>query len=229
MERPTSLLKTVFATSALSFHLSHEPALGTNWPDPRGPGFSYFSFVRVCADFATHRTPPRLAWSAGVRQHASAVRGLFRGELICLHLRNVAPFRVEESNADGSAWRAALRGSAKPGVRDFLLLGDDAVPLELQDLAGVQRAKDLGVDLATQLALVGLSDGFLGMASGLCTAANFSGTPHVIFKHPTHHAEQMRAELGEMERFPFATSQQLLWRRVADASCIQEALQRILP
>ena len=34
------------------------------------------------------------------------------------------------------------------------------------------------------------------MASGICTAANLSSVPHVIFKHPHNHIKEMNKELG---------------------------------
>ena len=69
-------------------------------------------------------------------------------------------------------------------------------------MAECEPCLDLEIDLATQLALTTISDGFMGMASGLCTAANLSEVPHVIFKHPAHHSAAMAIELGSSVNFP---------------------------
>lgn len=229
--RPDRLIKAVFKSSYLRFRITSEPAATETWPAEevrRETGFSYFSFSRLKQLCPTPQDAPRLAWDPAVMQRAKAVRSLYAGKLICLHLRYTRPFAVEESNADGSAWNPVLHGNARTGVLDFLLLGDDEVPPGLRLGSGISRAVDQGIDLATQLALVTQADGFLGMASGLCTAANLSATPHVIFKHPGHHAEQMRREFGDSDHFPFATEKQRLWRKIATPEAIEEALRLIL-
>ena len=59
-------------------------------------------------------------------------------------------------------------------------------------------------------------------------AANFSATPHVIFKHPGHHEAEMDAELGGGNAFPFAVKRQWLWRRPATTEALRSALDAIL-
>ena len=54
--------------------------------------------------------------------------------------------------------------------------------------------------------------GFLGMASGVCCAANFSKVPYVIIKHPEHHKKEMLDELGQNETYEFSHSCQRLLR-----------------
>lgn len=150
------------------------------------------------------------------------------GRLICVHLRSVAPFSPEESNADGAAWNAFFKKHADVGRCNFLLIGDDPLPIGLDLRPGIIRAIDRQVSLVTQLALIGISDGFLGMASGLCAAANFSETPHVIFKHPAHHAAEMVRELGAADTFPFAGDHQKLWRREVSAAALDQAFRLIM-
>ena len=64
---------------------------------------------------------------------------------------------------------------------------------------------DLGVDLSTQLALVSLANGFLGMASGLCTAANLSETPHVILT-PRSPYRSYGERVDSADRYPFESA-----------------------
>ena len=193
------------------------------------PEFSYFSFSRISALYAQTGLKPRLQWSQLQQESALQARQHFAGRLYCVHLRSVEPFVPEESNADGAVWNAFFQRSAAIGQCDFLLIGDDPLPAGLDLRPGVTRAASsaLGLDLAAQLALIGVCDGFLGMASGLCTAANFSETPHVIFKHPAHHAAEMARELGTAQAFAFADKRQQLWRREAGAAALDEAFHLI--
>lgn len=222
--------REIFSASALPFRLAFESPPLDSWPaaDERRAGFSYFSFARLLRLYQQHQVPPRLRWSDDAAASAQAARARFSGRLICVHLRNVARYTLADSNADSAEWGPFLRKHARPGVLDFCLLGDDPVSAEISALPGVVRAAEQKLDLATQLALVGLSDGFLGMASGLCTAANLSAVPHVIFKHPAHHPAEMERELGAADRFPFAESRQHLWRRLATAAALDQALELIL-
>jgi len=191
--------------------------------------FSYFSFSRVNTLHMKTGLKPRLQWRESLLASASQVRRCFSGRFYCVHLKSVAPFDPEESNAAGPAWSAFFRQHAAEGKCNFLLIGDDPLPLGLELRPGVIRAKStpLGQDLALQLAMIGVSDGFLGMASGLCTAANFSDTPHVIFKHPKHHATEIAKELGTGKSFPFANERQQLWRADATARKIEAAFALI--
>jgi hypothetical protein len=224
------LVEKIFGHSKLSFHLTTEPAPANSWPvqsDPLAP-FSYFSFSRLLELWQTFAVKPRLAWSDAATQKARTCRRQFSGKLICVHLRNLPPFGIEESNADGASWMEFFRKYSRPGSMQFVLLGDDSLPTGMQLTTGVTRAVDQNVDLSTQLALIAQADAFLGMASGICTAANFSDTPHVIFKHPAHHQQQMIKELGDKNRFPFAASNQQLWRRLATVEALSEAMELIV-
>jgi hypothetical protein len=226
------LASAVFASSTFSFRIIPSSTAAEGWPTAAiraHAGFSYFSFSRLLTLHAETGLAPRLRWHAHPQALAQRARARFPGRLICVHPRSVAPFAAEESNAGGPTWDAFFAAHARPGSLDFLLIGDDPLPVSLTLRPGVSRAVDLGLDLATQLALVGCADGFLGLASGLCTAANLSETPHVIFKHPAHHPAEMARELGEADRFPFAGPRQRLWRRVVDAAALEEAFDLISP
>lgn len=221
------LLRRMFLTSAFNFAVASEQLLpfeGT-WPEARRrdeAGFTYYSYDRVTALHREHGLTPRLQWSAGTQAQARKMRRLFGPCLICVHLRNTAG-GATESNADFDAWHRFFRAHARPGSVEFLLLGDDPLGAGWSPVTGVHRAADSGIDLVTQLALVEQSEGYLGMASGIGCAANFSAVPHVLFKHPEHHAAAMQQELGDAERYPFFTSRQALWRREANFANLQEA------
>jgi hypothetical protein len=227
------LFEHVFASSSRRFQLLADTSAPEGaWPAPaerRGAGFSSFSFARLLSLHAASGRAPRLAWASHLSSAAAATRAAFPGKLIVVHLRRVSPFALAESNADPAAWRSFLEAHTASGRTRFLLLGDDPVPSAISLGGGIMRANNLGLPLALQLALVAHADGFIGMASGLCTAANLSATPHVIFKHPAHHPAAMRAELGDANRFPFAAPRQQLWRRPADRAALDQALDLVLP
>lgn len=225
------LADTVFASSAFTFHLHRSSSPVEGWPAASVrafPEFSYFSFSRLLNLCAENGLTPRLAWHPRQLGLAGQVRGRFPGHLVCVHLRSIAPFALEESNADGPAWSKFFEDHARPGSLDFLLLGDDPLPAGFSLCSGVTHAASIGMDLAAQLALVASADGLLGMASGVCTAANLSETPHAIFKHPAHHPAEMARELVSLDRFPFAGPRQRLWRRVVSPETLREALTMIL-
>ncbi len=225
------LLRRVFLASAYHFEVEPESVLpldGT-WPDAMRRGesdFSYYGYDRVTALHAEYGFKPRLQWSSDVQGSARRVRQFFGDRLYCVHLRNTGG-GVVESNADFEAWQRFFRAQARPGLREFLLLGDDPLGADWAPVNGVYRAADLGIDLITQLALVDQCDGYLGMASGVGCAANFSDVPHVLFKHPGHHADAMRRELGGADRYPFFNTKQALWRREADFTALQEGFSFI--
>ena len=220
----------VFGSSILPFQLVYSSTDVKGWPAlsvRSHPDFSYFSFKRLIALHQKSGIEPKLSWSAHQEALAKRARVRFLGRLICVHLRHVPPFTLEDSNADGPTWQVFFDKYAEAGVCDFLLIGDDALPAGLTLGRGVNRALDLEIDLATQLALTTISDGFMGMASGLCTAANLSEVPHVIFKHPAHHSAAMAIELGSSVNFPFAKRTQQLWRREVDSVSLDAALDLI--
>ena len=219
----------IFSSSAIRFRHSSDPAPSDTWPMKSSETeFSYFSFTRLVSLHQATGAIPRLKWKRSSQEIAICVRRRFSGKLVCVHLKNVYPYNLIESNADKAPWVTFFHRHAKEGKLNFLLLGDDSLPDGMPLSNGVSRAVDLGLDLATQLALIVYADGFLGMASGICTAANFSATPHVIFKHPAHHADEMRKELGDADKFPFATDVQRLWRRTVSVHALDEALALVM-
>jgi hypothetical protein len=232
-EAARRIAESVFGSSALEISLTENRIVGVKdeWPtaDARAKAeFSYFSYERVTQLYLEHGLAPRLTWSSTCASGARALRARFSGRLVCLHLKRVEPFLEEDSNADLSMWRTFLRAHAEPGVTDFLVLGSDDIPSDLFSICGVTSARDAGVGLAEQLCIVTLSDGFLAMASGICSVATFSSVPHVIFKHPTHHRVEMDRELGAGDRFEFSAPRQCLWRRVQSVEALAEALDLVL-
>lgn len=192
-------------------------------PERESPEFSYMSMSRVIRLWRESGMKPVLRWSPV----ADTIRPDFKGRLYTLHLKQVGEGRAEESNASPGEWESFLKKQASPGKRNFVLLGNDPVPPEIRAIPGVYVARDLGLSLVSQLRLVSRSDGFLGMASGICQAAIFSDVPYAILKHPLQHSEAMRKEVGEANHFPFARGPQYFLRRKDEAGLLGEALAAI--
>jgi hypothetical protein len=231
-DRRNLLIAAVFSGSSWAFEVLNSLSLPARnvWPSEQmraEEGFSYFQYKRVCDLYRSGGQRPRLSWNNKITEAAREVRMGFGKKLYTAHLRWNDPFTVEESNATPAAWETFLAETARPGEKEFLLLSDDPLPAGFRIPPGVFRAADLQMDLLTQLALIPVSDGYLGMASGLGASANFSEVPHVIFKHPSHHAWEMLRELGDADRYPFFHSQQALWRCEADADTLRSAWEFI--
>lgn len=204
------------------------PVAGS-WPvqnDRSKQFFSYQSFSRVVSLWKITNRFPELMWDKVVLQRAALLRDRFIGKIFTIHLKRVSD-NLLDSNADFNEWLAFFKKQAVPGKVEFLILGSDKIPQTIIDVPGVYSAEALGFSLSEQLTLVGLSDGFLGMASGLCQAAILSKVPYVIFKHPQHHADEMRRELGEHDGLPFALGNQRVLRMPANVVNINNAFQTI--
>jgi hypothetical protein len=211
--------------------------LGAGTPPPQAwptaaamsaPHFSYQFFDRVGALTAAAGRPPVLQWSPETLAAAAAVRGQSAAKLVALHMKNVPGQTEADSNAVFRHWKDFLAARAAPGTLEFIALGADAAPDDILGIAGVRSAQREAMPLPVQLALASLADGFIGMASGVCPAAVLSDVPYVLFKHPSHHVEEMERELGAGERFPFARPRQLVWRGQHATAMLQRALSVVL-
>lgn len=201
------------------------------WPLPTAMSaahFSYQFFDRISTLATALGHPPSLQWTSDTLSSAAAIREKFAGTLITLHLKNVPGQTEADSNAVFRYWKEFLAARAAPGSVEFLLLGGDAAPDDIPSIAGVRSAQREAIPLQVQLALAAHCDGFIGMASGVCPAAVLSAVPYVLFKHPSHHVEEMRRELGTGERFPFARPRQLVWRQPHTTAMLERALTVVL-
>lgn len=198
------------------------------WPTPEHlstPHFAYQAFDRSSQIYLASGIRPALHWDQGTLDSASAYRNATKGKLYTVHLKQVPGASIRESNADLTAWRTFFATNAKRDKRSFVLLGSDLIPEDIGTLSGVRLAREGGISLSVQLALVGISDGFMGMASGPSTAAVLSTVPYVILKNPSHHVAEMERELGVEESFPFSFPRQRLWRRPDSHDQLARAFQ----
>lgn len=226
---PKRIADIVFQSSSLIFNIHHGKPLGQSyWPTKElivKRHFSYYSFSRLISFYEYGGRPVRLKWKKQLIKQAKQVRNMFGKKLICIHLKRVAPYDIKESNAQITEWASFLRNNYQKA--EFIIIGDDPIPAEIKEITGVVSASDMGLDIALQLCLIHVSDGFIGMASGICNAANFSNVPNIIFKHPEHHVEDMLRELGDKDTFNFSGKHQFLWRTKATEKKLEEALNII--
>ena len=227
---PERVISIVFESSSLRFIIiKGKPETAFYWPSEEmiyEKNFSYYSFSRLINFHKSGMQPVRLAWNYLLIDEAKSIRQKVEKKLICIHLKRVAPFDIKESNADIREWKVFLSNNNQRV--SFIIIGDDPLPQEILEIENVLSANGMSMNLALQLCLVNFSDGFIGMASGICNAANFSKVPHVLFKHPEHHTDDMQRELGDSESFIFSTPKQLLLRKEGNAKRLQEALTFII-
>jgi hypothetical protein len=214
-------------TSRYQVNFTSDEAPGQSWPPATAmtsPHFSYQFFDRIGVLASALGHPPALQWAPDTLEAAAAIRRLCAGKLVALHMKNVPGQTEADSNAVFRYWKEFLAARAASGPIEFLALGGDAIPDEILGIAGVRSAQREAIPLQVQLALVSLSDGFIGMASGVCAAAVLSDVPYVLFKHPSHHVGEMERELGIGDRFPFARPRQLVWRTQHATAMLERAL-----
>lgn len=224
------IIEVIFFSSNIVFKVIYKIKSKIFWPPENLrilPSFSYFSFLRLEYLYKTTGILPRLQWKNKIISDAKIILKKFDNRLICIHLKYKYPFRLEDNNANGPIWEQFFKDHEDSNQFNFLLIGDDKLPLGLKTHKGVYRGCDFQIPLQVQLALISISNGFLGMASGICTAANLSSVPHVIFKHPYNHIKEMNKELGRKDSFSFAQINQKLWRSELNSIKINDALKLI--
>lgn len=223
------MLREVFCSSLPCAISTNVPAKDT-WPPVEAlasEGFSYKSLSRIRDLWEDSGQQPILHWPGIAVEEALAKRGQFAGEIYTAHLKQILKDGDRASNASMADWMTFLRSVVVPGKKEFMLMGLDEIPAGIYSIPGIHSASTHGLNLAAQLCFIGISSGFIGMASGVCQAAIFSRVPYVIFKHPDHHADEMQRELGDMDSFPFALPKQKLWRKLDTASNLSKALSLI--
>ena len=188
----------------------------------------YYDLYVINQVFSATGALPSLVWNDSTNRLVSLVRSQLPRQSVAVHLKNSDPYRLEESNADGSVWGAALSEFLNQRDRAVVLIGDDPIPPEIDAGKGLIRGADLGLNLGLQLALVGKCCGFVGTASGIACAAIYGRNPYVVFKHPSHDAIQMEAELGDGNRLSFSQEGQEIRRSEPDSQEVWSAMEAMV-
>ncbi len=188
---------------------------------------SYQSFERILYLNKLIGKKPCLKWGLKQIQEAKSFLSRYLGKIFIVHLKNVAPYNTEESNANLSEWFSFFKKHAIRGKYNFVLIGRDEASKEITQIPGIISANKENISLFSQLAMIPQANGFLGMASGLCQGAILSNTPFVIFKHHKHHPDIMKKELDSSKGFSFCNSNQQIWRKIDSIDNIEKAFKVI--
>lgn len=170
---------------------------------------------------------PRISWKEELIEQAVAARDKLPNEVITVGLKHVKHLTECDSNAGGADWSEALRRIAACSEVGIVLAGQDPLPRHFGRPSDIPCTLLRQGSLVDQLVFISVSDCYLGMASGLASAAMFTLTPLAIFKHPQHDAEQMLHEFGEREVVPLWHDRQVLVRRLPTPDRIVEAWMRV--
>jgi hypothetical protein len=130
---------------------------------------------------------------------------------IVVHLKNSST--DTQSNANQESWIKLFKDceDKELPVR-FVLIGNDTYDTRLLNCSNVVLTKTNGGCIELDLSLISMSLLFMGMASGPCNMALFSGVPYLIWKHPHHHAKEMEREFQGHSQFIFANENQKFMR-----------------
>jgi len=94
----------------------------------------------------------------------------------------------------------------------FILIGNDPYGPRYQQCPNVSLAQADQGGLLFDLSMIQACFMFMGMASGPCNMALFSGVPYLIWKHPDHHVQEMDREFQGHSQFLFANEYQKFMR-----------------
>jgi len=197
------------------------------WPDFEALKLgthNYDSTRVVQAYHAQCGSIPRLSVTAELLGRAKAfLQASAKGRLpIAVHLKYNANL-VGQSNADIDAWRAFVRDCHNAYPVHFVLVGDDASNARFRGMPNVTVACDHDFHIGGHLALIQASPVFMGMMSGPANMALLGENPYLIFKNPDHHAEEMQAELGDHDRYSFASPHQRVLRHWDSEDALHDA------
>jgi hypothetical protein len=129
------------------------------------------------------------------------------------------------SNAHLPSWKELFLFAQTYPVQ-FVLIGDDLGNHQFRDVPNVSVARDFSENIADDLAIIQLSDFFMGMMSGPANMALFGRKPYAIYKNPDHHKLEMLREIGSEDRYPFSSTCQRVFRTWDTSDSLQLSFQR---
>ncbi|OGN60034.1 MAG: hypothetical protein A3F40_01675 [Chlamydiae bacterium RIFCSPHIGHO2_12_FULL_27_8] len=184
---------------------------------------SFQSFKRIIFLNEKYKIKPLLKWNTTTFNNAKSFIKYFAEKNYLVHLKNIPPYKSEESNANLDNWKYFFQKNAILKKCHFILIGNDFIPNEILNIPGIYIAKNILSSIYEEIALINFVNGFLGMASGLAQGIIFSNTPFVIFKHPLHHKKIMERELNSPYGFSFCNNNQQIWRKEDSIKNIEKA------
>ncbi len=154
---------------------------------------------------------PELNWQTSLTQEAEDILKSLDKVAVGIHLRNELYPAQQTYNAARKHWQPALKSIVDTQPVALILVGHDAPVLDTRAFNNsFIDARNLPLPL--QLAILTQCDFFVGSASGIANACIYSSVPLAIFKHPRHHAKQMRKEFGLKRRIRLYRPNQFILR-----------------
>ena len=208
---------------------NHVPSKAFTWPEKNynNKNIELHSFQRLEDLYKKYNLRPSLSWPTESDEQSD--KNPLKDKInIFVHLKNTYPYELNESNTNWLEWKKFFDFSMReyPHIH-YNLMGDDKIEDEVIKLDNIYVLKD-EYSLLDQFYLIKFAQGFLGTASGICCAANFSSIPYIIFKHPYHHISEMKEELGERENFNFSCKNQFIIREEQTFKLLKNSLDIIM-
>lgn len=164
-------------------------------------------------------TVPTLTWSPKLLEQVKRSLGFEPQSALFVHLRNDCGPR-SGSIANGEMWSEALKRICEESETRIVLVGDEQRPPGLDTSVITSSMEWRGKPVSLQLCGIATAGIFLGMASGMASAAYLSNTPAVIFKSPEHDFVEMNQAFGAANPASFWRPKQLLFRETLSAQAI---------
>lgn len=200
------------------------------WPDPAkllNGLHNYDSTINIQATFGRSNCIPFLSVADGTRDR---IRWFIdkmcnTSFSLAVHLKN-NPAAPGQSNADLAAWRDFFLKCSD--TTRFFIVGDDDDGGLFAECSNVILVKNHGFSVQEYLGFVQECDAFMGMMSGIANMALFGRKPYAIFKNPTHHTEEMLAEIGQADCYPFGLPGQIVLREWDVTEHLLRAYKRVV-
>ena len=178
-----------------------------------------YSFMKINFLFKKYKKFPKLAWSNKIISKNNMFINNYNNKIITVHLKQIKPYN-HIGNANLEIWLNFFKQN-KDFI--FLIIGHDHYPLNFKS-DNLIILKEKIKKLSFHLALVQQSKAFIGTASGVTTAANFSDKPYIIFKEPKHDTEQILKELKH-KNYYFAKKGQKIVRKQVNKLELNNAIK----
>lgn len=222
------LITGALKASKIDFKISRLNTKGATYPKTLMTSlgdYSFFSTSRITYINSIYNSQPILKWKDDF-DSALKIKEIIDGEdYAVIHLKNIGSY--EESRADMRTWIPLISEISSSTSLLLLLLGDDEYPEELLQIKRIIHLKKYSIPLMTQLSFASRAQFFVGSASGMATTAIYSDVPYMIFKNPMHHVSEMKQEIKDANRFPWAGNNQFILRENPSMSHIQHFISEL--
>jgi hypothetical protein len=174
------------------------------------------SWSYINKEYGIRKYAPTLKCKSKHVEAAKSILNQFsnQGPSIAVHLKNVirSSGKADWYNANVSEWLKFFRIAESRFKCHFFLIGNEALPPEMNELSNVTITKEVDSNLITDLAIIEISQAYIGSTSGPAQMAYFGSSPYFSYKNPDHHVELMKSVVGTKSSFVFANPYQNVYR-----------------